>query len=130
MIVVNIQPKTKEPTKRWRAWKIPNDIRKEVIKAIALNGTYEGDKWTISEFAVDALNITPQHIEQNFENVVVIPFDLEGQAEEFKKILRWLLGYESFPKRKDGEGAYYWRKHLRDKLNKAGFAELLRDIKR
>ncbi len=36
--------------------------------------------------------------------------------EEHKKIFKWLLGYKDFPQRKEGEGAYYWRIHLRTKL--------------
>lgn len=33
-------------------------------------------------------------------------------------IFRWLLGYENFPERKEGEGAYWWRKELRERLKK------------
>lgn len=38
--------------------------------------------------------------------------------EKQNEIFRWLLGYEDFPERKAGEGAYWWRKPLREKLNK------------
>lgn len=35
-------------------------------------------------------------------------------------IFKWLLGYTDFPDRKEGEPAYYWRKHLREKLKYIG----------
>ena len=36
------------------------------------------------------------------------------------EIYKWLLGYGDFPLKKDGEGNFYWRKHLRDKLADIG----------
>lgn len=35
-------------------------------------------------------------------------------------VFQWLLGYMDFPKREAGEGAFWWRKHLRRELIKAG----------
>lgn len=40
--------------------------------------------------------------------------------KQLKELLIWLLGYTDFPQRKEGEGAYYWRKHLRKKLKEQG----------
>lgn len=40
--------------------------------------------------------------------------------DEVQPIFEWLLGHTDFPARKDREGAYYWRKELRKKLNKIG----------
>ena len=37
--------------------------------------------------------------------------------DEYQEIFDWLDGRgEDFPERKEGEGAYYWRNHLRQKL--------------
>lgn len=32
------------------------------------------------------------------------------------EIFRWLLGYTDFRQREEGEGAYWWRKELRERL--------------
>ena len=40
--------------------------------------------------------------------------------DEVQPIFEWLLGHTDFPARKDGDGAYYWRKELRKKLNEIG----------
>lgn len=41
----------------------------------------------------------------------------QQQLEEVKNVFRWLLGLgEDFPNRQDGDGSYFWRKHLRAKL--------------
>lgn len=42
----------------------------------------------------------------------------EGRERRYKKIFRWLQGYSDFPERKEGDGAYWWRKELRQKLDK------------
>jgi hypothetical protein len=46
-------------------------------------------------------------------------------TKETIEIFKWLLGYSDFPERKEGEGAYWWRKELRVKLNDIGFASEL-----
>ena len=39
--------------------------------------------------------------------------------KDVMKVMRWLLGYDKgFPARKEGEGAYYWRTELREKIRK------------
>lgn len=45
----------------------------------------------------------------------------EKQQQGIFEIFEWLLGYNDFPERQDGEGAYYWRTHLREKLKTIGF---------
>ena len=35
---------------------------------------------------------------------------------KYRAIFEWLDGLTDFPERKEGEGAYYWRKHLREKI--------------
>jgi hypothetical protein len=32
------------------------------------------------------------------------------------EVFRWLLGYTDFPERQKGDGLYWWRKELRQKL--------------
>ncbi|MBU2061715.1 MAG: hypothetical protein KKH44_07710 [Bacteroidetes bacterium] len=50
--------------------------------------------------------------------------------EKAIKIFRWLLGYESFPDKKEGDPNYYWRSHLRAFLNEIGITkEVLEDSK-
>jgi hypothetical protein len=45
--------------------------------------------------------------------------------ERIIEVFKWLLGYYDFPERKGGDGAYWWRKELRLKLNEIGFASAL-----
>lgn len=44
----------------------------------------------------------------------------KSEYDNHKEIYKWLLGYSDFPARKQGEGAYYWRKELRKKLKEIG----------
>lgn len=37
------------------------------------------------------------------------------RAERAEAAIRWALGYEDFPERKPGQGAYWWRTELRDR---------------
>lgn len=39
---------------------------------------------------------------------------------EVLKLIAWLLGYNDFPERKEGEGPHYWRTHLREKIKAMG----------
>lgn len=39
------------------------------------------------------------------------------QDKEYQEIFNWLLGYTTFPKRKEGEGMFWWRKELREKVS-------------
>lgn len=36
------------------------------------------------------------------------------------EVLKYMCGYTDFPQRKEGEGAYYWRKILRNKFEEIG----------
>ena len=47
-----------------------------------------------------------------------------SMTKKIRPILRWLFGYTDFPMRKDGEGAYWWRTYLREKLKKNGLYHL------
>jgi len=49
---------------------------------------------------------------------------LEKEEGKHIKIYRWLCGYFDFPIREEGDGAYYWRSHLRNKLKKIGISTL------
>jgi hypothetical protein len=39
---------------------------------------------------------------------------------EAADIFEWLLGYTDFRQREQGEGAYWWRKELRNRIDEAG----------
>jgi hypothetical protein len=39
---------------------------------------------------------------------------------EAADIFEWLLGYTDFRQREQGEGAYWWRKELRKRIDEAG----------
>jgi len=54
------------------------------------------------------------------DEIIDIITDINNEKSQVIKIFKWLLGYKSFPKRKDGDGLYWWRKELRNKLNKIG----------
>lgn len=43
-----------------------------------------------------------------------------GDGSPIIDIFKWLLGYTDFPQRQEGEGQYYWRTHLREKLKAIG----------
>jgi hypothetical protein len=45
--------------------------------------------------------------------------DMLDRAEVIE-IFRWLLGSDDFPYRKEGEGMFYWRDELLQKLNDIG----------
>lgn len=66
----NIKPKFREPSEEWKAYKLTQEKKEEVASVVALQGTYENDKWYIHESSINPLRITPRHIEQNFENVI------------------------------------------------------------
>ena len=38
-----------------------------------------------------------------------------AQIAELKAAIVWALGYTNFPGREDGQGAFYWRKELRER---------------
>lgn len=59
----------------------------------------------------EALALIQKQEREEVEEIIVA-------YEKQNEIFRWLLGYEDFPERKAGEGAYWWRKPLREKLNK------------
>lgn len=42
---------------------------------------------------------------------------LEDTCQRLKDLHLWSLGHFGFPMRQDGDGAYWWRKELRQKLN-------------
>jgi hypothetical protein len=49
--------------------------------------------------------------------------DADGIAQgrrEAADIFAWLLGYTDFRQREPGEGAYWWRKELRQRMDAAG----------
>lgn len=41
--------------------------------------------------------------------------------QALSEVVRWALGYSDFPARREGEPAFYWRTHLRNKLNDFGY---------
>lgn len=43
----------------------------------------------------------------------------EDEARHIE-IYRWLLGHDDFPARQEGQGMYYWRTPLREKLLEMG----------
>lgn len=45
---------------------------------------------------------------------------LQAEKEKHMEIFRWLLGYTDFPAKQEGDGDYYWRKGLRQKLESTG----------
>lgn len=45
---------------------------------------------------------------------------VEERDYKYNQIILWLLGYHDFPERAKGEGAYYWRTHLINKLKNFG----------
>jgi hypothetical protein len=56
-------------------------------------------------------------------------YEIGKQAERarVREIFLWLLGYTNFPERKLGDGAYWWRKDLRKKLEEADLLDALKD---
>lgn len=49
-----------------------------------------------------------------------------AERARVREIFLWLLGYSDFPERKLGDGTYWWRKELRQKLKAI---DLLEDLK-
>lgn len=47
------------------------------------------------------------------------------KREQIIEIFKWLLGYYNFPERKEGDGAYWWRRELRRRLAAIGFSNEL-----
>lgn len=64
------------------------------------------------------LGEAPKDIQRHIE--VARQQGREEERERYAGIFSWLLGLapEGFPERQEGEGAYYWRSHLRQKLEK------------
>ena len=57
--------------------------------------------------------------------VAELAYKLDKQGRPFPrievlKLMAWLLGYTDFPERKEGDGPYYWRTHLREKIKAMG----------
>ncbi len=59
-------------------------------------------------------------VEYLIERINRLERDPATPSVEIMQIFEWLLGYTTFPQREEGEGAYYWRTHLRKKLSALG----------
>jgi|GEM_PF-5157468 len=98
-------------------------------------------KKIVAEFTMNGSEITAMFIEEllsRYQQRCALQNDLATQLDAALKLVErqgkeiealrtknndvyaWLFGYTDFPMRKEGEGAYWWRKYLRDKLTELG----------
>lgn len=84
-------------------------------KATRLILEYDGITDNTGRNQISVEGVIRQHLSRHpLEKLVSKKF------AEVMDIFRWLLGYFNFPERKEKEGAYYWRSHLRKRLYRIG----------
>lgn len=104
---------------------IKEALVKEIAESIMIDGNgrkatrlileYDGKTDNTGRNQISVENEIRKHLESRpLEKLVSVKF------AEVMKIFRWLFGYNNFPTRKENEGAYYWRSHLRKKLYRIG----------
>lgn len=59
------------------------------------------------------LTVANEAMTNQANNAITRAERAEAERDKLKAAIRWALGYEDWPERKDGEGAFYWRKELR-----------------
>lgn len=95
----------------------PTDLIRNTPEKIYLNVGFNLD----DESDVDFLSLTDVYwstMQDHDADIEYIRADLtaalRAENERLKRAIHWALGYTDFEARLPGEGAYWWRKHLRE----------------
>ena len=73
---------------------------------------------TTEEYRAECQRLESLAIERNKENK-----DLKRRLFRVTSIFKWLLGYNRFPEREDGDGLFWWREELQEKTEGVGITE-------